>query len=128
MRQATCEGCGKSFKARHNKGVYVRHCSRTCAATNGTWRGSNGGTWQGDDIGYSAAHMRLQSQRGNASQHVCVDCGIEASHWSVNRDAPRLREQHGWPYSPDPMDYVPRCVGCHKRYDLHATMQPGGFQ
>lgn len=114
-----CQNCGRVFKPRHNKGVYVRHCSRACFAQ--SFSGSNGTNWQGDDVGYSAAHTRVRRLRGSATFYQCTDCGAQAAQWSVDRETEGLRQQDGMPYSPDPNAYVPRCVSCHKLYDLAAV-------
>ena len=121
VRRVPCPGCGGYFTPRHNMGKLVRHCSRACATEHGAWRGSNNGTWQGNDIGYAAAHQRVAVRRGKASSHGCVDCGDRAAQWSVNRDAARLRFEDGMPYSTESSDYEARCVSCHKLYDLDAV-------
>jgi hypothetical protein len=70
-----------------------------------------------DVVGYSAVHERLRTRRGPARAHRCVDCGGPAAQWSLNHDGASLRASEG-PYSMDESRYVPRCVPCHKRYDL----------
>lgn len=78
-------------------------------------------SWVGDDIGYSGAHMRIRAERGRADGHDCVGCGEQAMHWSYNHDDPNgLSSKYG-SYSPDPQHYSPRCVSCHKVYDLERT-------
>lgn len=82
-----------------------------------------------DDPGYGAAHDRVRRLHGPASQHACTDCGRQAAHWSYNHRDPNPRYAYGLSphpvaYSSDPKHYEPRCVPCHKRYDLgraHAT-------
>lgn len=75
-------------------------------------------SWRGDDIGFSGAHRRVIAQRGPARARICVDCGAPAGHWSYEHTD--LHEQHGQdgPYSADPVHYSPRCVSCHKTFDL----------
>lgn len=76
------------------------------------------------DSGYEAAHDRVRLDRGVAKDHGCISCGDPAAHWALNHErAQDVRAQAegqymGLPYSLDPMDYDPRCVRCHKRYDL----------
>lgn len=77
-----------------------------------------------DIVGYHAAHVRCTSDRGAIATHNCVDCGSQAKHWSYNHDDPN--EMLGTsgvsdqliPYSLNPWHYSPRCVPCHKRFDL----------
>lgn len=74
-----------------------------------------------DDIEYSTAHQRVTSDRGQAQAHNCVDCGGQAKHWSYNHTDPNERISQivaGIPYSTDPTHYSPRCVQCHKHFDL----------
>lgn len=72
---------------------------------------------------YEAAHDRLRADRGPASNYACVDCGRPALHWSYNHDDPAelisdVRDATGCAYSMDPNSYSPRCVPCHKRFDI----------
>ena len=67
---------------------------------------------------YMVVHARLRSDLGPASSYRCVECGIRAQHWSYNHDDPReIRSELG-PYSADASHYSPRCVSCHKLFDL----------
>lgn len=77
-------------------------------------------SWRGSDIKYRAAHERVQTQHGPAFTHACVNCGSQASHWSYNHDDPdELFDQKlRLPFSTDPAHYSPRCVPCHKLFDL----------
>lgn len=75
--------------------------------------------WTGDEATYAAVHQRLRRQRGVARSHACVSCGEGASQWSVNRSAAGLLTSAEGPYSTDLTDYDPRCVPCHKKYDLN---------
>lgn len=69
--------------------------------------------------GYRATHDRLQRDRGSASKHHCIDCGHQAQQWSYDHTDPfQLLSSDGLPYSTDPSHYQPRCVPCHKMYDL----------
>lgn len=76
-----------------------------------------------DDAGYTAAHQRCRSDRGRVQLHDCIDCGRSAQHWSYNHDDPDERLAIGLSanpvaYSLNPEHYSPRCVRCHKRFDL----------
>lgn len=80
--------------------------------------------WRTPDAGYVAAHDRVRQDRGRVQERDCVDCGRPAQHWSYNHDDPD--ELHGAvhsspnpvAYSLKPEHYSPRCVRCHKRFDL----------
>lgn len=76
-----------------------------------------------ETAGYEAAHGRIETDRGPAAEYRCVDCGGSARHWSYDHTDPdeRLGEGRwvgGLPYSLDPSHYSPRCVPCHKTFDL----------
>lgn len=76
-----------------------------------------------DAIDYNGAHDRVKRLYGPASQHACVGCGSQARHWSYDHADPdeRLSVSHptrGIAFSLDTDHYQPRCVPCHKRFDL----------
>lgn len=78
-----------------------------------------------DSAGYRAAHDRVYRDRGRAADHQCVDCGQPAHHWSYNHDDPDERTSRSLPtngiaFSLKPDHYSPRCVPCHKTFDLNA--------
>jgi hypothetical protein len=82
------------------------------------------------DAGYTAAHDRVTSDRGHARDYPCADCGGPARHWCYDRDDPNERLAEGLsarpvPYSLDPAYYTPRCVSCHKLFDLAHIGQVG---
>lgn len=56
---------------------------------------------------YSGAHARTRRIRGLASAQICVNCPKQAAHWS------QIKGTTGQ----DVMDYEPRCVSCHRKYD-----------
>ena len=75
------------------------------------------------DSGYRAAHDRCRADRGTAASHSCADCGAPARYWSYNHDDPNemtsnVPRTKGIAYSLSPSHYSPRCVPCHKRFDL----------
>jgi len=76
------------------------------------------------DSGYGAAHERVARAQGSAKLHQCVGCGSPAQHWSYNHDDPDELHATGLSskpvaYSLKTQHYSPRCVSCHKRFDLH---------
>lgn len=79
--------------------------------------------WRSESAGYGAAHDRVRSDRGPASSHSCVDCSEPAKQWSYDHLDSRELLAHGISlhpvaYSLDPNHYNPRCVPCHKRFDI----------
>lgn len=104
---ATCRRC---YKTRWAREKYVAVPPRTGPVTG--------------PCSYDTAHMRVKSFRGYARTHDCVDCGKEARDWSYDGRCPL--EQIGYrpgrtglfKWSPDPRSYSPRCVPCHKKFDL----------
>lgn len=76
-----------------------------------------------EDAGYSAAHDRVRRDRGPIGEHLCTNCGDQAKHWSYDHNDPDELLEYGLSanavaYSLNPDHYSPRCVPCHKRYDL----------
>jgi hypothetical protein len=83
--------------------------------------------WKGDSVGYEAAHHRVRKALGSASLHACVDCGGQASDWSLSWRAVApdrvMYDERGYAYSPDGVDaYSPRCKPCHRAYDNGAQV------
>jgi hypothetical protein len=76
--------------------------------------------WIGEDVSYAGAHGRVRLAKGSASNYLCTDCGVDAAQWSYDRLDPDERQDEKGPYSTDPSHYVPRCVPCHKQFDLDA--------
>lgn len=122
---AICRVRGCNNKAQHTNGL-CRNCHLRYER-NGSFehhhRGELHNLWlSNDDVTYTAVHQRLRHYRGNAREYKCVDCGTQAQHWSYNHDADNEKvEQLGMsvvPFSPDLTHYSPRCVRCHKHYDM----------
>lgn len=74
--------------------------------------------WTGDGATYNAVHIRVRSERGPARSHVCADCPAPARHWSYDHNDPDEKTSERGPYSLDLSRYQPRCVSCHKHFDL----------
>jgi len=75
------------------------------------------------DAGYAAAHQRVRQDRGPVTRQPCIDCDAPAYHWSYDHADPMELLAYGLSanpvaYSLDPDHYSPRCVPCHKRFDL----------
>lgn len=67
---------------------------------------------------YSAVHARLAADLGPAKCRECVDCGSGAEHWSYDHTDPNELASESGPFSIDLGRYKPRCVPCHKAFDL----------
>lgn len=79
--------------------------------------------WTGELASYRAVHQRVKKQRGVPSLHICVDCGGQAQHWSYDHaDQNELFEEGFGAYSIDIDHYEPRCVRCHKNFDMKFVM------
>lgn len=75
--------------------------------------------WAGGDISYMGMHQRLRRLRGSSLDYLCVDCGKNAQQWSYDHAGQaEERDSEFGKYSVDPSDYSPRCIPCHKVYDL----------
>lgn len=76
--------------------------------------------WRGDECGYGGAHDRVTRAWGApASAWPCADCGGSAAHWSYDHADPDERYDSGnGTYSLKVEHYQPRCVPCHKVFDL----------
>ena len=66
--------------------------------------------WAGDDAGYSALHLRVESARGKPSQ--CEECGTTT--------AKRFEWANMTGRYEDVSDYRRLCSSCHHRHDGHA--------
>lgn len=96
-----------------------RHGAPDIVLSPTVYRGPEHSSWTGDSCSYTAVHQRLRHVRGSASKYQCVDCGRQAKQWSYNHDATNeLVSESGLPYSSDLAHYSPRCVACHKKFDL----------
>lgn len=82
-------------------------------------KADNHPSWTGDHASYDAIHQRLRALRGRASGHECVDCAGPARQWSYDHTDPNERLSDLGPYSVDLAHYHPRCVSCHKSFDLN---------
>lgn len=108
-------------------------CQCDCGATTEVRAGdlNNGnitgcGDWRAhprtETPGYGSLHTRIQRDRGRADDHACVDCGQQAEQWSYDHTDPNelmhFRDGGEYPYSLDINRYEPRCISCHRRFDM----------
>lgn len=74
-------------------------------------------------VTYEQAHYTLRRSPGPSSTHPCLKRGGPAAHWAYRNTPPvelegTLRGRSGTVrYSPDPTDYDPLCVMCHRIRD-----------
>ena len=79
-----------------------------------------------DNIGYGAAHDRVKSVRGRASDYRCDEegCTSRAKDWAYDGKDPRekIGADHSTVlrYSADPAHYRPLCRTHHNRFDAAA--------
>lgn len=72
-------------------------------------------------VGYRGMHVRLNTLRGKASQHDCVECGGQAQEWALLPGAgthTEFRNGRQYYYSLNVDDYVPLCCKDHRIMDL----------
>ena len=84
------------------------------AAPRDQW-GENNKSWKGSDVGYSALHKRVESQRGCPS--ICEVCGT--------LDADRYEWANLTGDYEDVNDYARMCVICHREYDNNRRKKTG---
>jgi hypothetical protein len=105
--------CGETTTTR--AGELNRGSAKTC--------GNRTAHYRQETVEYTAAHDRIRTDLGSVRNHACSECGAPARHWSYNHDDPHELESRstqtlGVRYSLNPSHYSPRCVPCHKRFDL----------
>ena len=61
----------------------------------------------------------MRRDQGPASTHTCVDCAAPAAQWSYDHaDPDEMYTPEGYAYSLKGDHYHPRCVPCHKAFDM----------
>jgi len=115
-----CSMHGSRRRRHGNPEVVIAHEDRNMPA------GASHPRWVGEEASYSAVHSRVKRLKGPAAQHDCVDCGLTAQHWSYDHRDPEeklgdARSANLVAYSTKLDHYSPRCVVCHKRYDLNVV-------
>jgi hypothetical protein len=84
-----------------------RHGIAARVAAKRNQRGAANHAWRGDDAGYAAMHLRVETSRGKP--RLCEDCGSTTA---------KLYE---WAnvtgHYDDVNDYRRLCASCHKKFD-----------
>jgi hypothetical protein len=126
-------GTEKVIPSRHLGSGAIASCGcqqGSMAAANGIrggikLRGANSPLYK-EQVGYTAAHQRIRTLKGLASEYACVDCNSRALHWSYDHlDENQFINTEGLAYSIDPSHYEPRCVRCHWAHDHSSESQDG---
>lgn len=98
----------------------------TCGNYNSRHKASLSPEWQGENIGYWAAHKRLRRYLGPARDKPCTRCSLAALDWAYLHNDPdeRISEDSfaGRPFSLNPWCYAPMCRQCHKDFDRERVM------
>lgn len=122
------EGCdnvvdkmgGLGFCCKHYQ-RFKRHGDSSVVLTGGaSLPGPKNPNWS-ETPSYYAVHLRLRSFLGKASDFPCVDCGRDAAHWSYDLTDPSPLVDEAGTYSPHISRYWPRCVQCHKYFDIQGS-------
>lgn len=138
--ERVCETCGKTFMAKRAevKRRGGKYCSRACYNANPPRIGSTpeaaarmrierraegNPAFKGNAAGIAAAHDRVRSVRGKASDYPCVECGGVAYDWALSKGAETTYSapRTGRKYSLRIEDYMPMCRRCHVHYDHNGT-------
>lgn len=134
IKGTTCmaEGCESEAlvsvdQSDRSKGGWCRmHFLRlkTRGDLNFEFKGENNNNWTGDEATTGAVHQRIRTMRGKATSWSCTDCARPAAHWSYDRTDPdQKHDPEKGPYSIDIDRYFPRCVSCHKNFDMAFVME-----
>lgn len=133
IKRCSVPGCDRTGKIVH--GLCRMHETRlrrhgdvnTVKPSLGAGSGPENPRWRGEDISYRTAHDRVVRQWGRASEHNCVDCGDQATHWSYDGTDPNELSRPGrvnkdgsvsvQRWSADLSHYSSRCYRCHVKFD-----------
>lgn len=93
----------------------------TTAVTIQERRGPQNPAWAGASCSYAAAHYRVKSAHGRAAEWRCSSCADQAQEWAYLGGSDAASTElwgSSWvEFSPDPEDYVPLCIRCHRKFD-----------
>lgn len=126
MKKCTVEGCSSAHNAKGLCNAHYNRMKRHGSLDKRVRRqaGSANNNYVGDQAAYTTVHSRLRSQRGKASQQVCVECSAVAEDWAYMYGCPNDKQSKFGPYSTDLSQYQPMCRPCHKVFDYHAGQVP----
>lgn len=94
-----------------------------------TATGEKSANWAGADITYRGMHLRVRTNRGLATLHACVHCGVSARQWAYDHNDPDERigdtgRGRLMPFSVNIEHYIPLCLSCHWRFDRAPSPEP----
>jgi hypothetical protein len=127
-RVCDIDGCGKPHQAKGLCGMHYERKSHYGNTDFVTPRyklpapppGSENILWKGDDVGYSAVHVRLKKWRGKPVDQTCA-CGDTARTWAYDHSDPNEKTSAEGPYSLDLYRYTAMCYSCHTTLDHQRT-------
>lgn len=114
MVTKNCRKCGMEFtRWAFRKATF---CSRQCS--DGFFAGEKGGSWKGNNVGYSGLHKWVERELGKPKQ--CESCKtIKAKKYEwANKSHSYLRDKADW---------IRLCVACHHYYDGTSKIKPFNY-
>lgn len=129
-RPCVIEGCEVLATA---KGLCDKHYRRLLKHGD-PLRDAKSGGQRGAHVSYSGAHLRVKTDRGDASNYPCDVCGSPAQQWAYDHldphelFDPRAGRGKGRTYSAKSEHYRPMCARCHVSYDLEHRGIPEGWR
>ncbi len=120
VKKPSCEveGCDRPY---HARGCCTKHFRRLQKHGDPLIVGEVlGRPLKGEHPSWAAVHKQLSRERGVAAEYTCVDCSQPAKEWSYDHQAvvELVDAKTGCPYALDLDRYLPRCVPCHRRFDI----------
>lgn len=102
----------KGYKVQN---IIQRHIPERRIAAKRNQTGSKNHAWKGDNAGYKALHLRVQTERGKPNRcDWCESAGKDRYEWA-NLTGNYI----------DVWDYVRLCVKCHRAYDAKRRKESG---
>lgn len=119
-KMAGCEALAKGH------GYCTKHLARIRNTGDPNKVRDGGRPPKGEHPGWGAIHKRLSRDKGKAARYACVDCGQRAGEWSYDNSDPNelIDARTKLAYSLAQERYAPRCVKCHRIFDLTFKKQP----
>lgn len=102
----------KGYKVQN---ILTRHLPERRRAIKRNQFGANNDSWKGDNAGYAALHLRVESARGKPMR----------CDWCENADQKRYEWANLTGDYTNIWDYVRLCLSCHRTYDSKRRKQSG---